>query len=137
MNNDSTIISYDKTFSYFTYALCHIKKNGIAGLALPQKQSCTHFEVSAFAKLCITLIIDGTSDFYYEFLTNLEYQNILRIQSDKALTDELFVVKNLASLLRVCDVSNIYYLIQHHCNFDVGETLLSEIIDTFGSGLKW
>jgi len=114
-----------------------MKVNGIDGLQLPQAEISLHSEVVRYASLCVRLIKDGTTDFYYDFLVNLEYQNILLTKNDEKLFLEMYVIKSLAKLLRALDVANIYYLIQHHCTADVSEPLLSKIINTFGADLKW
>jgi len=128
--------SCDGIFLYFANTLCHIKKNGVLGLELPNEQISSHIKARKYAELCIALIVDGTSSFYYEFITNLEYQNLLCAENNERLLEELYVIRGLANLLRTFDVSNFYYLIQHHCSQEVRESLMFEIVNIFGNDLK-
>jgi len=127
----------DGVYSYFVYMLCHLKKNGLSELSLPQSQMSSCLKSVEFAKLCVALIIDGTTYSYYDFLIDFEYQKILRAEDDEKLFTELYVIKNLASLLRAREVREIHYLVQSHCGVDVRDSLLSDIENTFGRDLVW
>jgi len=128
--------SCDGIFSYFAYALCYATEKGVLDLELPQVEISSYSESQTFAKLCMVLMIDGTSSPYYEFLTDLEYQRILlRNQGDEKLLTELHVIRNLAALFRTHNVFWINYLIRNHCSPGVREPLLEEIWRVFGNDL--
>jgi hypothetical protein len=128
--------SCDGIFTYFVYALCYFKENGVLDLEFPQAQFSSYAELQAFAKLCMVLMIDGTASPYFEFLIDLEYQRILsRNQGDEKLLTELYVIRYLVALLRTHNVLWMNDLIRNHCSPGVREPLLEEIWRVFGNDL--
>lgn len=121
---------YDDIFVLFVDAICYFEKNGVFGFDGLQNLGFGS-EVNKFILTCFDLIIDGTADFYFDFIVNLEYQRVLSITCDEKINTELYLVKSLVYLLRARDTENIYYLVQHHCKADISQSLLGKMIDVF------
>ena len=121
---------YDDIFVLFVDAMCYFEQNGVLGFKGLENLNFSP-DVNKFISLCFDLIIDGTADFYFDFVVELEYQRMLKTIQDDKINTGLYLVKTLANLLRTRDRFSVYYLLQHHCEPDVSSALRAKMIDVF------